>query len=111
MENDTPCNWNILNAMEATRDAWKAVTSTTISNCWRHAGITVPEAPLPEEDDQEEKVMEGDDSYNMTFERSTLFSQMLTAVLKLDEEIRDVHFLIDEFYHSVSITCRITLNY
>ena len=31
--------------------------------------------------------------------------------LKLDEEIRDVHFLIDEFYHSVSNTCRISQKY
>lgn len=30
--------------------------------------------------------------------------------LKLDEEIRDVHLLVDEFYHSVSIRCRINGN-
>jgi hypothetical protein len=30
--------------------------------------------------------------------------------LKLDEEIRDVHLLVDEFYHSVRIRCRINGN-
>ena len=39
VEKKEKLSWNILDAMQASRDAWNKVTWATIANCFRHCGF------------------------------------------------------------------------
>lgn len=50
--------WNLLDTLQALRDAWDSVTAKTISNCFKHCGFQLPESPesAVEDDDPEDDI-------------------------------------------------------
>ena len=54
VEKKEKCAWNILNAMQASCDAWRKVTQGTIANCFRHCGFVLSKTPVEEFDEEDD---------------------------------------------------------
>ena len=87
VEKKEKLSWNILDAMQASRDAWNKVTHATIVNCFRHCGFLARQLTEEAYDEEDE----------LPLARLVLIQKIKESGFPIDEE--ELHL-----YHILTVT-------